>query len=415
VQGLPKIEELIEARKPKLKAYLAIRPGIFLDSSFSEEKKKFVLKRSLNQNIINCTYLKINSLISYSKTKQEKQTIYFTHSLFLKKPLVIFQDQIYQAFIIPSIFRPRKKITNKKEEFLFQSLNNQILLINGKPSLSCWTKLKFPINLIEKEQKFELFIYQNNELIKWLKLKPKSLIFKNKKGDLILFNQKIGFIFLEYLNPIIEYNLPLTAKMIFSSGNFVDIGEPFTEGIIDLHELLHILFKYHSNLDGIMNGSLKALQKFQLLLVNSIQAIYQSQGVRISSKHVEIIVRQMTSKVVIKESGDTLFLPGELIRLSFLNQVYLCLKLSKAKIDFKIPKFEPLLLSSTNASLSKEGFLSSAGFQETKRVLTKAAMEGSLDWLRGLKECVIIGRIIPAGSAFLNYKNYLDNIYLFKN
>jgi DNA-directed RNA polymerase subunit beta' len=123
----------------------------------------------------------------------------------------------------------------------------------------------------------------------------------------------------------------------------------------------------------------------------------------------------MTSKVVIKESGDTLFLPGELIRLSFLNQVYLCLKLSKAKIDFKIPKFEPLLLSSTNASLSKEGFLSSAGFQETKRVLTKAAMEGSLDWLRGLKECVIIGRIIPAGSAFLNYKNYLDNIYLFKN
>ena len=73
------------------------------------------------------------------------------------------------------------------------------------------------------------------------------------------------------------------------------------------------------------------------------------------------------------------------------------------------------MLSSTNASLTKEGFLSSAGFQETKRVLTKAAIEGSSDWLRGLKECVIIGRISPAGSAFLNYKNYLDNIYLFKS
>ncbi len=164
-----------------------------------------------------------------------------------------------------------------------------------------------------------------------------------------------------------------------------------------------------------MLGSLKGLHKFQLLLVNSIQSIYQSQGVNISSKHIEIIVRQMTGKVIIKESGDTPLLPGELIRLSFISQVYTSLKMTKTKREFKIPKFEPLLLSSTNTSLTKDGFLSSAGFQETKRVLTKAAMEGSVDWLRGLKECVIIGRVIPAGSTFLNYKNYLDNVYLFKN
>jgi DNA-directed RNA polymerase subunit beta' len=74
-----------------------------------------------------------------------------------------------------------------------------------------------------------------------------------------------------------------------------------------------------------------------------------------------------------------------------------------------------IFLSTTNSSLSKDGFLSTAGFQETKRVLTKATIEGTTDWLRGLKECVIIGRLIPAGSAFLNYKNYLDNIYLFKD
>jgi DNA-directed RNA polymerase subunit beta' len=82
---------------------------------------------------------------------------------------------------------------------------------------------------------------------------------------------------------------------------------------------------------------------------------------------------------------------------------------------YKTPKYEPILMSATNSSLSKDGFLSAAGFQETKRVLTKAAIEGTSDWLRGLKECVIIGRLIPAGSAFLNYKNYLDNIYLFKD
>jgi DNA-directed RNA polymerase subunit beta' len=124
----------------------------------------------------------------------------------------------------------------------------------------------------------------------------------------------------------------------------------------------------------------------------------------------------MTSKVVIKESGDTPLLPGELIRISLITEIYLALINSNSKIcKYKTPKYEPLLLSATNSSLSKDGFLSSAGFQETKRVLTKAAIEGSSDWLRSLKECIIIGRLIPAGSAFLNYKNYLDNIYLFKN
>ena len=80
-----------------------------------------------------------------------------------------------------------------------------------------------------------------------------------------------------------------------------------------------------------------------------------------------------------------------------------------------LPSYEPILLSTTRSSLAKDGFLSAAGFQETKRILSKAAIEGKSDWLRGLKECIIIGRLIPAGSAFLNYKNYLDNIYVFKD
>ena len=147
----------------------------------------------------------------------------------------------------------------------------------------------------------------------------------------------------------------------------------------------------------------------------SIQSIYQSQGVNISSKHIEIIVRQMTSKVLIKESGDTPLIPGELIRLSLITEIYNALKPSESNFQLKTPKYEPILMSTTNSSLNKDGFLSAAGFQETKRMLSKAAVEGSTDWLRGLKECIIIGRLIPAGSAFLNYKSYLDNIYLFKN
>jgi DNA-directed RNA polymerase subunit beta' len=122
----------------------------------------------------------------------------------------------------------------------------------------------------------------------------------------------------------------------------------------------------------------------------------------------------MTSKVVVTDSGDTPLLPTEFVRLSLINEICESLKIASNNVNYKIPKYEPILLSATNSSLSKDGFLSAAGFQETKRVLTKAAIEGSSDWLRGLKECVIIGRLIPAGSAFLNYKNYLDNIYLFK-
>jgi DNA-directed RNA polymerase subunit beta' len=145
--------------------------------------------------------------------------------------------------------------------------------------------------------------------------------------------------------------------------------------------------------------------------VNSIQSIYQSQGVNISSKHIEIIVRQMTSKVVIKDSGDTPLLPGEIITLSLLLFIAQSLK---TNLLTRTPRYEPLLISATTSSLSKDGFLSAAGFQETKRVLTRAALDGCSDWLRGLKECIIIGRLIPGGSSFLNYKNYLDNIYLFK-
>ena len=413
VQGLPKIEELIEARRPKVKSYLANRPGILLNSNFLQDVELNSLKRILVNNHIKCIYngVKIN-LDLRSKRKQEKQNIYLAHSIYLKNNIAIFNNQIFKITQIPSLFKPIKKSENTTE-YIFRNNSQQTLLINGKASFSNWTLIK--INLTKENLKIYKYIEKNNlELYLTLKNSDNS-IFKNKRGDLILLTNESGFVFFEYLNPIMEYELPLTSKIIFEPGNFIDIGEPITEGIIDVHELLAIFFQYHSTLDGIMEGTVRSLNKFQLLLVNSIQSIYQSQGVNISSKHIEIIVKQMTSKVVIKESGDTPLLPGELIRFSLLNQIYKALKKTNSKLSYKTPKFEPILRSTTNSSLSKDGFLSAAGFQETKRVLTKAAIEGTTDWLRGLKECIIIGRLIPAGSAFLNYKNYLDNIYLFKN
>ena len=415
VQGLPKIEELVEARKPKTKAFLSNRPGILLMNGTINDNQSECFRRSVKNSTINCLYnlTKKAKIKPKSTSKQDEQIISLAHSIFLKEDYIIYKNLIFKALPIPSIFKASKKI--KKNEFLFKSETGKQLIVHGKFKYSTW---KAETINYDKENEEKLFKYKNGQLLEWITLKSRDendTIFKNSKNDFIVTTKNNELIFLEYLNPIVNYDIPLTSKVLATSGQFIDIGEPITEGIIDAHDLLNILFKYHSVFDGILLGTNRSLNKLQIILINSIQSIYQSQGVNISSKHIEIIVRQMTAKVVIKESGDTPLLPGEIIRISLIVEIYLALQESEINFKYKRPKYEPVLISSTNASLSKDGFLSAAGFQETKRVLTKAAIEGTPDWLRGLKECIIIGRLIPAGSAFLNYKNYLDNIYVFKN
>ena len=417
VQGLPKIEELVEARRPKIKAYLSARPGMVLNQFAPSDNLEGELDTVLTSSVINCIYKGLTPDLKLSKKKQEKHTITIGHSLYLKNEIVVYDNKIYKAIPIPTIFQPAPKKDEKNNtEFVFRNLDaptKQILTIDKKLKFSAWTQEKISLN---SETKF-LYKYKNKELIKWISIKDigANTIFSNSKNDYIVYTNELNFVFLDRLNPVKEYEIPLTSKFLFEPGNFVDIGEPITEGIVNVHELLNILFQYHSILDGVRLGTLRTLYKFQLLLVNSVQSIYQSQGVSISSKHIEIIVRQMTAKVVIKESGDTPFLPGEVFRLSQLNEIYQALTVNDSFSNYRAPKYEPFLVSATTASLLKDGFLSAAGFQETKRVLTRAAIEGSSDWLRGLKECIIIGRLIPAGSAFLNYKSYLDNVYLFKD
>jgi RNA polymerase Rpb1, domain 5/RNA polymerase Rpb1, domain 4 len=434
VQGLPKIEELVEARRPKIKAQLSRRPGIILNSSFSSQ----VLETLLSSSVIKCistrTLLKDEDSAKVKpkvkiKKKQEKQKVAIGHSIYLKDSLVLYKGHVYKATQVPTTFEPIQYIKESRtkdpkkvlDEFIFKNLEIEeddqeligTLLVDNKLKFSIWRQENFD----SKNQEEALYRYKNKQLIKWTNLEENNsnTIFKNIRKDYIVYTSDLNFVFLEALNPTLQYEIPLASKLLFEVGNFVDIGEPITEGIVDVHDLLNILFKYHSTLDGVMHGTLRTLYKFQLLLVNSVQSIYQSQGVSISSKHIEIIVRQMTSKVLVKETGDTPFLPGEVIRLSLMNEVYEALKISSdTTVKYKTPKYEPILMSATNSSLNKDGFLSAAGFQETKRVLTRAALEGSSDWLRGLKECIIIGRLIPAGSAFLNYKSYLDNVYSFK-
>jgi hypothetical protein len=414
VQGLPKIEELIEARRPKIKACLCTRPGILLNSSCN------LLETKVENEFIKC---KLEKSTALKKLGLKKGKFFFQilHSIFLKTEIFLFNNKIVKITPIPPIFYPIKKKKKKKYEYnqyyTFKNNSGEKFLLNNKANHSNWLFLN---NNLEKDQSskidYTIYNYKKNNPIIWEKLNN-QILFQNKKLSSFFIVKTLTnqYLLLETINPIERYTVSLTSQILFGPGKFIDIGEPITEGTIDIHELLAVLVLYHQTFDGTFIGTLRSLNKFQLILVHSIQAIYQSQGVSIASKHVEIIVRQMTSKVIIKESGDTPLLPGEFFRLSFIMEIYKALMETKNTKVFKPPVYEPFLLSTTNSSLNKEGFLSSAGFQETKRILTKASLEGVTDWLRGLKECVIIGRLIPAGSTFLNYKNYLDDIYLFKD
>jgi DNA-directed RNA polymerase subunit beta' len=130
-------------------------------------------------------------------------------------------------------------------------------------------------------------------------------------------------------------------------------------------------------------------------IVNEVQDVYRLQGVKINDKHIEVIIRQMLRKVIIAHPGDTAFLKGEQVEFGQLRD-----ENDKAIKEGKLPaRYDSILLGITKASLATESFISAASFQETTRVLTEAAVGGRVDALRGLKENVIVGRLVPAGTG----------------
>jgi DNA-directed RNA polymerase subunit beta' len=176
-----------------------------------------------------------------------------------------------------------------------------------------------------------------------------------------------------------EYLIPLGKHLMVREGDRVIAGDRLSDGPINPHDILRI--KGHS-----------AVEEY---LVNEIQEVYRLQGVRINDKHIEIIVRQMLQKVRIDDPGDTAFLEGDRVDKSAVRE-------DNDRVvaeGGKPATYQPLLLGITKASLSTESFVSAASFQETSRVLTEAAIKGSTDHLLGLKENVIMGNLIPAGTG----------------
>nr|YP_009395378.1 RNA polymerase b''''-subunit [Polysiphonia infestans]ARW64358.1 RNA polymerase b''''-subunit [Polysiphonia infestans] len=195
----------------------------------------------------------------------------------------------------------------------------------------------------------------------------------------------------------------------FKTGDIVQ-GLPRIEEILEARKKVdtsfnpHVIleYKFRSYLSqglSVYNASRLSILEIQLLLVKEVQSVYQSQGVYIADKHIEVIVKQMTSKVKIENGGDTEYLPGELIELQKVELANNSLRLNNKKESL----YYPVLLGITKSSLNTESFISAASFQETTKVLTEAAIQGKIDQLRGLKENVIIGRLIPAGTGFSMY------------
>ncbi len=178
-----------------------------------------------------------------------------------------------------------------------------------------------------------------------------------------------------------EELIPKIRTLNIFEGESIQKGEIISDGELSLHDILEV----------------QGVDKLAKYLVKEVQDVYRLQGVPINDKHIEIIIRQMMRTVVIEESGDTNLLPNELINKSELHDINREIKLE----ELKPATYKPMIMGITKASLATTSFISAASFQETTRVLTEAAVRGATDKLRGLKENVVVGRLVPAGTGYI--------------
>ncbi|MFZ8934350.1 MAG: DNA-directed RNA polymerase subunit beta', partial [Bacteriovoracaceae bacterium] len=183
----------------------------------------------------------------------------------------------------------------------------------------------------------------------------------------------------------VTYTVPKGRYVIVNEGDYVRAGDAIMDGPSNPHDILRVM-------------GVKTLAKY---IVDEIQEVYRLQGVKIDDKHIEVIVSQMLKKVQVMDAGDTNLIAGDFVSKLDLGDANAALEEGETPAQAM-----PLLQGITKASLSTDSFISAASFQETTKVLTQAALEGKFDELRGLKENVIMGRLIPAGTGIARYWNY---------
>ena len=188
------------------------------------------------------------------------------------------------------------------------------------------------------------------------------------------------------------YQVPYSVGLKVSHGKIVQKGEPITDGALYPQDVLRI-------------SGVEAVQDY---LVQSVQAVYRQQGVEINDKHIEVIIRQMMRKVKVEEPGDSTLLTGTVVDVFEFEDAKAAVqaRIDAGETELQLPVASAMLLGITKAALATDSFLSAASFQETTKVLTDAAIKGKVDRLVGLKENVLIGKLIPAGSGLMAYRDY---------
>ncbi len=199
---------------------------------------------------------------------------------------------------------------------------------------------------------------------------------KNKRKEIKIFNDETG--------ESVSYPISYGSRIKVEEGQIIEPGDELTEGSVNPHDILKI----------------KGVTAVQNYLIQEVQRVYRLQGVDINDRHVEVIVRQMMRKVRVEDPGDTLLLAGSMVDISAIKEANNALEEGQTPATYT-----DVLLGITKASLATDSFLSAASFQETTRVLTDAAIKGKIDPLLGLKENVIIGKLIPAGTGMAKYRN----------
>ncbi len=211
---------------------------------------------------------------------------------------------------------------------------------------------------------------------------------KNAPRTIIVTNEKEG--------DVRNYPIPFGAVLKVREGDLVEAGSELTEGALNPHDVLRI----------------RGVSAVQNYLIQEVQRVYRQQGVDINDRHIEVIVRQMMRKLRVDDPGDTDLLTGAMIDVFEFEEANDKIKarIEAGEENLREATFIPILLGITKASLATDSFLSAASFQETTRVLTDAAIKGKIDPLLGLKENVIIGKLIPAGSGMERYRDYEETV-----
>jgi len=322
-QGLPRVEEIFEARSPKKKALMSDVAG--------EVKIEFAQKIIKDQD-------------GNDITVNNPQT----------KILRIF----YKG--------------EDHDKYYFSEKINELKLAGGLTAKDV------------KKLELKVLVKDGQEIVKDTSLfKVGSEVVKSSSAGVISATDKYVAV-AKQVEKVKEFPILKGTMLMVKDGEKIERGTQLTEGSLDLRELY----------------KLKGRLETQKYIIQEIQYVYSSQGQPLNDKHVEIVARQMFSRYLVKEAGDTNLLPGETIEEEVLEQANLGLK--------KPAEADRLLMGITKASLTTDSFLSAASFQETSRVLIDAAVNGKIDYLEGLKENVIIGCLIPAGTGYKGKKKRLD-------